>query len=86
MRVPSGEKATDITQWVWPSKIERDTPVAESQTRTVLSSDPDTMRVPSGEKATALTVEFVFTDQWIEDHADSTPLMTVAESTRRGPK
>ena len=98
MRLPSGEKATDVTELEWPSSVctaappsprpragpscrlrltppacrparRRPTltesngprasqcgaPVAASQSRTVLSSEPDATSLPSGEKATALT-------------------------------
>jgi len=54
--LPSGEKATKLTQCVWPSSAGSSyCPVAASQRRTVLSSDPDTICLPSGEKATELT-------------------------------
>lgn len=49
MRVPSGEKATQVMPAVC---TEVWTPVVESHRRMVLSSDADAMRVPSGEKAT----------------------------------
>jgi len=40
-----------------PSNFRRSSPVAASQIRTVLSSDPETMDLPSGEKATENTEE-----------------------------
>ena len=55
MRVPSGLYATDSTQPPCPSPVHTASPLAASQTRTVLSSLPDTMRVPSGLYATDVT-------------------------------
>ena len=55
MRVPSGEKATEKTERVWPLNIFTIAPVEASHTRTDLSFEPETMRVPSGEKATEET-------------------------------
>src|SRR5207248_7963873 len=55
---PSGEKATALTDDVWPSSVCRAAPVAASQSRTVLSSDhnhnpePDGTNLPSGTDAT----------------------------------
>ena len=55
--MPSGEKATDLTQSEWPlSGSPCGAPVAASQSRTVLSSEPDATSLPSGEKATELTL------------------------------
>jgi hypothetical protein len=48
----SGEKATEVTEPEWPSSVCSAAPVAASQSRTVLSQDPDTTYLPSGEKAT----------------------------------
>ncbi len=53
--LPSGEKATDVAEPVWPSSICNGAPVAASQSRTFSSRDPDTTCLPSGEKATELT-------------------------------
>src|SRR5277367_4792278 len=50
--VPSGEKATAMTQPEWPSSVCWASPVAESQSLTVWSFDPDATSLPSGEKAT----------------------------------
>src|SRR5438477_192168 len=50
-----GEKATDMTESEWPSSDCSSAPVVASQSRTVLSLDPETTCVPSGEKATDLT-------------------------------
>jgi hypothetical protein len=52
MCLPSGEKATDETELEWPSSLCCKAPVAASQSRTVLSLEPDTTCLPSGEKAT----------------------------------
>jgi hypothetical protein len=53
---PSGEKATDVTDSVWPSNGPRMLdPDSASQTRNVLSCEPDTSFFPSGEKATDKT-------------------------------
>jgi len=55
--LPLGEKATELTESVWPSSAGSSYyPVAASQRRTVLSLDPDTICLPSGEKATELTI------------------------------
>ena len=48
----SGEMATDGTHLEWPSSVWSGAPVAASQSRTVLSCDPDTTCLLSGEKAT----------------------------------
>ena len=53
--LPSGEKATALTQSEWPSSVCSAAPVAASQSLTVSSSDADATSLPSGEKATALT-------------------------------
>jgi hypothetical protein len=55
-RVPSVEKATDVTQAVWPSSVCSDAPVVASQSRTVWSPEADASRVPSVEKATDVTL------------------------------
>ena len=49
--MPSGEKAILQTDLVWPSSIPRGAPVAESQSRIVLSPEPEATSLPSGEKA-----------------------------------
>ena len=54
--LPSGEKATLLTQLLWPSSVRRAAPVAASQSRTVLSAEPEATSLPSGEKATLLTL------------------------------
>ena len=53
--LPSGEKATALTELEWPSSVCSAAPVAASQSLTVSSSDADATSLPSGEKATALT-------------------------------
>ena len=53
--LPSGEKATALTRFEWPSSVLRQDPVPVSQSRTVSSPDADATSLPSGEKATALT-------------------------------
>src|SRR5271168_5220596 len=54
--LPSGEKATDQTGPEWPlSGSPCGAPVAASQSRIVLSPEPDVTSLPSGEKATDLT-------------------------------
>ena len=52
--LPSGEKATELTQNVCPESVVED-PVATSHSLTVLSPDPDATVPPSREKATELT-------------------------------
>jgi hypothetical protein len=54
--VPLVEKATDVTQSVWPSSVRSHSPVVASQSRTVLSIEADASRVPSVEKATDVTL------------------------------
>jgi anti-sigma-K factor RskA len=51
----SGEKATDLTQSLWPSSVCWREPVAVSQILTVLSIDANASSFESGEKATELT-------------------------------
>ena len=51
--VPSGEKATALTESVWPWSVCVVAPVAASQSRTVSSLGADATSVPSGEKAIA---------------------------------
>ena len=51
--VPSGEKATALTEPVWPWSVCMAAPVAASQSRTVPSLEADATSVPSGEKVTA---------------------------------
>ncbi|KAL3429055.1 hypothetical protein BDV09DRAFT_180992 [Aspergillus tetrazonus] len=53
---PSGDKATTLTQPVWPCRVRRSTPMARSQSRTVWSSEADAIVCPSGENATAPTL------------------------------
>ncbi|RYP61063.1 hypothetical protein DL771_010262 [Monosporascus sp. 5C6A] len=53
--LPSGEKATALTQPLCPLSVCRCAPVAASESRTVLSPEADPSVLPSGEKATALT-------------------------------
>ena len=52
--VPSGEKATALTEPVWPWSVCVVAPVAASQSRTVWSVEADAISVPSDEKVTAL--------------------------------
>src|ERR1700722_13952836 len=54
-RRPSVENATALTRWLWPLSVCLHLPVAESQSRTVLSLEADASCRPSAEKATALT-------------------------------
>ena len=49
--VPSCEKATEMTELLWPLSVLRQAPLPASQILTVLSDDPDTTYVPSCEKA-----------------------------------
>ena len=44
-----------MTEEEWPSSVCSAVPVAASQSRTVLSSEPETTCLPSGEKATDQT-------------------------------
>ena len=53
--LPSGEKATAVTQPLWPVSVCWWVPVAGSQSRTVLSTEADASVLPSGEKATAVS-------------------------------
>jgi hypothetical protein len=53
--MPSGEKATALTESEWPSRVCSKEPVVASQSLTVLSADADATSLPSGEKTTALT-------------------------------
>jgi hypothetical protein len=53
--LPSGEKATDLTESKWPSSVCCSAPVTASQSWTVLSPEPETTCLPSGEKATEKT-------------------------------
>ena len=52
---PSGEKATALTEYEWPSSVLRQNPVPASQSRSVLSDEADATSWPSGEKTTAPT-------------------------------
>src|SRR5580693_7554958 len=54
-RAESCEKATELTQPLWPSSVCRHSPLLASQILTVLSYDADASRVESGEKVTELT-------------------------------
>src|ERR1700735_1415875 len=53
--LPSGEKATALTELLWPSSVCFQAPVVAFQSRTVLSYEADARTLPSGEKATAKT-------------------------------
>src|SRR5277367_2600266 len=53
--LPSGEKATAMTELEWPSSVCSTAPDPASHSLTVLSYDADASVLPSGEKATALT-------------------------------
>lgn len=55
--LPSGEKATDRTESVWPSSVRIQQPEAGSQILTVRSSEAEASGRTSGEKATDLTQE-----------------------------
>ena len=55
MRLPSGEKATELAKPLWPLSLRISLPDFVSHILTVLSRNPDAMRLPSGEKATDLT-------------------------------
>src|SRR5262245_9998390 len=56
-RVESCEKATALTEWLWPSSVWGYSSLLAPQILTVLSSDADASRVESYEKATDLTEE-----------------------------
>lgn len=45
-----GDQITLVTAWVWVVEVARQRRRVESQTRTVLSFDPDTRRLLSGFK------------------------------------
>src|SRR2546421_405720 len=53
--VESYERATDVTQPLWPSSVRRQSPLLASQILTVRSFDADASRVESCEKATDVT-------------------------------
>src|SRR6516162_5233796 len=53
--LPSGEKATEETELLWPSSVWRRGPLLASQILTVASCDADATCLPSGEKATEET-------------------------------
>ena len=55
MRRPSGLQAQFLTESEWPSRVRRSLPEAESQRRTVSSSEAEAMRRPSGLQAQLLT-------------------------------
>jgi hypothetical protein len=52
--LPSGEKATDATESVWPASVfnTASRPVETSHSCTTSSLDPEARSLPSGEKAT----------------------------------
>jgi hypothetical protein len=52
---PSGGKMTNVTELEWPLSVCSAAPVATSQSRTVISPEPETTCFPSGEKATDKT-------------------------------
>ena len=52
----SSENATEVTLPEQPSSVCSAAPVAGSQSRTVLSCDPDAIHLPSGEKASGTRV------------------------------
>src|SRR5438270_433513 len=56
MRLPSGEKATELTLEECPLSVSSSSPRCASHTLAVASVLPVAMRVPSGEKATELTL------------------------------
>ena len=59
-RLPSGLKATESTEFLWPWRGEpMGLPLNPSHRRRVLSKEPETKRRPSGLKATEST-EFVW--------------------------
>ncbi|KFY83035.1 hypothetical protein V500_10208 [Pseudogymnoascus sp. VKM F-4518 (FW-2643)] len=45
--LPLGEKATELTEPKWPLSVCSAAPVVASQSRTVLSSEPDATTLPS---------------------------------------
>ena len=49
---PSGEKATDTTELVWPVSVRSSSPLAMPQSFMVLSPLPEASVRPSGENAT----------------------------------
>ena len=53
--MPSGLKATDETEPVWPLRVRTSSPLRTSHSFTVRSSLPEASRVPSGLKATEET-------------------------------
>src|SRR5438477_387863 len=54
--VPSGLKATPMTELVWPARVSTSRPDAVSHILTILSKLAVARRVPSGLKATPRTV------------------------------
>ena len=55
LELPSGEKATDLTEPVCPVSVRRQRPLCTCHTLSVLSEEPERMYLPSGEKATEFT-------------------------------
>ena len=55
MRLPSGEKHTEVTEPEWPSKFFNKEPEILSHNFIELSLDPLNMRLPSGEQHTEFT-------------------------------
>ena len=53
--LPSGEKATEITDAEWPLNVWSAAPVVASHSRTVRSVEPEMTCLVFGEKATELT-------------------------------
>ena len=60
MRLPSGEKHTEVTTSEWPSKLFNKEPEILSHNFIELSLDPLNMRLPSGEKHTEVTTLMAF--------------------------
>ena len=54
-RAESWEKATELTESLWPLSVWRHSPLLASQILTVLSYDADASRAKSWEKATDMT-------------------------------
>src|ERR1700734_338933 len=56
--LPSGEKTTELTIELWPSRADpMAVPASTSHKHTVLSSDAEASLLPSGEKTTEKTIE-----------------------------
>ena len=56
MNLPSGDMETEYAQLEFPFSVAVQVPEATSQSRTVLSSDPDAMNLPSGEMEIEFTL------------------------------